>query len=727
MATTAIASKPLAVKAPVTAAVTPAVNDFQPINASGGAITATLPALSSTLAATSAVVVVEKASTDTSANIVTVACAGSDAFASGGTSIALKVAGEKLELQAAMIGGTVVWKVLRHHIPLSALDARYQPKATGTPDGTKFLGDDGSWRVPPTGGGGSGNVSATNAAKGDSVAYDTTSSTYKPVKPKGANVLNGVTQFGMVGDGTTDNLAAMQAMLTAAKQLRTDTGRDVVMYVPQGTYAVTTPASGDFCLAWGSGLSLIGEGKWATRFVVTSNSSATTSQSFIMGTAGSSSSPYTNCHFEHFELDMTAVIAPSTYNPIRGKGFYMQYCALSSWSNLVVRGTKATGIGVDFLVNCEIKNNHVLDCGNFTANPGAGDSGIGIGSGAYQDEYCVISGNIVQGSRNHGIFIEKQGSAQTFWSRGFLVVGNTCKANRVGIGDKGGQGATFVGNIVCDNLVAGISIAYPEVGSGDNEGRETLISTNTILGNAVGVEITGKFGRYVVRGNRIAYSTDVGVSLKYTSTSAPSATDCPRYIGIIDNDIHDNASNGIVLGAVGATVAFINDLLIERNRIFNNVTGGSTSAYGIRIKANVQRLRLVGNVLWDDNATKKQTTGINILTGCTITDGLIQDNDGRGCTTPMAIAATLAGNLVIRNNPGYTGGGPVAVTATASPMTYTAGRTPERVYIDGGTVSSVAKAGVTLRSSTGCLIELSPNESIVITYSAVPNIVADRV
>lgn len=78
------------------------------------------------------------------------------------------------------------------------------------------------------------------------------------------------------------------------------------------------------------------------------------------------------------------------------------------------------------------------------------------------------------------------------------------------------------------------------------------------------------------------------------------------------------------------------------------------------------------------------------------------------------------------DNPGYNPLGAVAVTITASPMTYTAGRTPETLYGRGGTLTSVTQGAQQIvgaaAASWSC--GLGPNESVVITYSVSPTALA---
>jgi hypothetical protein len=81
--------------------------------------------------------------------------------------------------------------------------------------------------------------------------------------------------------------------------------------------------------------------------------------------------------------------------------------------------------------------------------------------------------------------------------------------------------------------------------------------------------------------------------------------------------------------------------------------------------------------------------------------------------------------LEFRNIKGYNPVGPSTVTPGASPWTYTAGPSPEVLYITNGTVSSIVKSGVALTASTNASIYLQPNQSVVVTYSVAPNVNKD--
>lgn len=121
---------PLSGTAVLTSGTAPSVGKLNIYNATSGAITATLPALSGLNVG--ARLAVQKYQGDTSANTVTISCAGSDTFTySGNTSVTLTVTGEQREIQVVSISGTKYWQHVGSWVPLAALDSRY-PGAVAT-------------------------------------------------------------------------------------------------------------------------------------------------------------------------------------------------------------------------------------------------------------------------------------------------------------------------------------------------------------------------------------------------------------------------------------------------------------------------------------------------------------------------------------------------------------------------------------------------------------------
>ena len=69
--------------------------------------------------------------------------------------------------------------------------------------------------------------------------------------------------------------------------------------------------------------------------------------------------------------------------------------------------------------------------------------------------------------------------------------------------------------------------------------------------------------------------------------------------------------------------------------------------------------------------------------------------------------------------------GTVTWTCRAYIYTYTAGASPETVYITGGTVSDISKSSTTLFGETGHSVDLGSHESVVVTYTDTPTMIKD--
>jgi hypothetical protein len=117
-------------------------------------------------------------------------------------------------------------------------------------------------------------------------------------------------------------------------------------------------------------------------------------------------------------------------------------------------------------------------------------------------------------------------------------------------------------------------------------------------------------------------------------------------------------------------------------------------------------------------------TGISLQSGAININ--VQSNTLTGNTTSINNASASTG-MFIAGNPGYNPVGPAAITVTASPFTYTAGASPETVYIWNGVVSSVTfdknggALGTVANVQTNSSYDLGPFEQLKVTYSALPN------
>lgn len=111
-----------------------------------------------------------------------------------------------------------------------------------------------------------------------------------------------------------------------------------------------------------------------------------------------------------------------------------------------------------------------------------------------------------------------------------------------------------------------------------------------------------------------------------------------------------------------------------------------------------------------------------IVTGAThktaVVGNLLTDN-----TLAVDLTGLTGANNVFTSNVGYPTEAPSGIVVGASPFTYTAGPSPETVYINEGTVSLIEVDSVGVLQSTGHAVSLRPNQALRVTYSVTPSMV----
>jgi hypothetical protein len=89
--------------------------------------------------------------------------------------------------------------------------------------------------------------------------------------------------------------------------------------------------------------------------------------------------------------------------------------------------------------------------------------------------------------------------------------------------------------------------------------------------------------------------------------------------------------------------------------------------------------------------------------------------NGLAITLPSASWAGV--EVLIAGNPGYNPVGPATQSTGASPWGYTAGPTPELLYLSGAATLSAVKRGVEVCATAPCTIWISPGDNVVLTYT----------
>lgn len=536
-----------------------------------------------------------------------------------------------------------------------------------------------------------------------------------------------VKNFGAVGNGITDDTAAIQAAIDSCTS-----GGGV--YIPRGVY-LTTGVRLDGSAGGLNNITLLGDGAGSELKMVAGNTSN------VISTVGGSGFQISNLRIRGaLGNGVVGLVAPS-------KGFWaagISYLIgdtveVSSTdvatttvaaSNLVYVSTTNNVSGATFLAdkaaNWVISTNpnyNTVDISYATRNGiyldgatnssvdgcdiiGAVYAGLNIGTGPVQpanagpgssyirvsnsnfdncasgiaggkQTYCTISGNTFKSCSSYGITLDAPNNSSN------SVVGNTI----VGMGSHGiflygASLATVIGNTV--SYCAGIGIFL------DNGSGTCAISDNTCTQNIIGIRVNNSPISTVV-GNACHANTQYGIDLLISSQVAVTGNNCDNngYEGIrlsscsafslSGNNCTTNAGlGGIYLdGCSGGT--------ISGGQHLNNNNSASPSVNGAGVYINNSAtISIVGVSAYDTRvgAAKTQKYGVRSLgtsdavnlAGNTLTGNLTANFLLVGTANRVAIDTTVA-------------------TVATTPANFTADRILTFVQADGSTAYIPARLG----------------------------------
>lgn len=122
----------------------------------------------------------------------------------------------------------------------------------------------------------------------------------------------------------------------------------------------------------------------------------------------------------------------------------------------------------------------------------------------------------------------------------------------------------------------------------------------------------------------------------------------------------------------------------------------------------------------NDNIIFGFATGIN-LTNQTGNMSVTNNNIG-GSTAAIVNASLSTANNRLTGNAGFQPQAPDRQNLTTNPWTYTSTALPSTVCVTGGSVSNTKVDGVTIANGSPGCVSLEPNENIMVTYTAPPNV-----
>jgi hypothetical protein len=392
-------------------------------------------------------------------------------------------------------------------------------------------------------------------------------------------------EHGLVGDGVTNDQPALQRLVDGCPH-------GAVIYCPAGTYAIR-----DAGTVWRSGVSLLGDGPSATRFVLSNPGAPGTPVPLAFWTAlqhgASQDRPIADVVFAGFEIDGSQIVLPS-YD-VLAKGLGLQYVLRGSFRDLYVHDTPATGFGCDFLQDVTVERVVAAHCGRLDTGWEKGGAGIGIGIGGWGAiERLTVTECVTLRNGTNGIFVELQ-DASWVPPRGIRVLGCHAEANKYGISDWGADGLLVSGCTMIGNRTAGFDVSGQ--GTTHVAGRYGVVTGCLVDDNpGDGVSIGNTPGGYTVSASRISRNGGHG----YRQHNLPGAIRVAAADMVLDgNDIWDNAGDGICID--GALV----DPFLINNRIRGNGTSLSPAA-GIAINARVTSATIRNQRIWDRHTPPTQ-------------------------------------------------------------------------------------------------------------------------
>ncbi len=383
-----------------------------------------------------------------------------------------------------------------------------------------------------------------------------------------ANQVFDVTDFGAVGDGSTDDTVAIQAALDAA-----DTAGGGTTFLPLGTYIVSATVTIP------GGVSLTGVGRGVS--IIKVPDGADSGSSFDILTTELSGADH---YMAHFTVDGNRQ-NNTGWNPI-GESVY----------GLSVRSDRC------LVYDCEFKN--------VVAN----GAGVPVTGGEVTFRDCFSHTNGKKGFHNGAV-------------NRISYIGNTCYSNLndVGIGAHQGIYETIIsGNRCYLNGASGIELG-DSLGTSGTASRETIVSNNILVDN-VG---HGLFCYADDSDNTdLAYHVTIANNVMLRNLTG-MRIESAKYWTIVGNVVRDNEQQGIYVssceaGTITGNTVVNNNVLETASVDAEILLSDDVGTFSAR--TTTDNVTVVGNVIYDTRGTEKSVYGVSIgggNTNCVVIGNII--------------------------------------------------------------------------------------------------------
>lgn len=391
-----------------------------------------------------------------------------------------------------------------------------------------------------------------------------------------------VLDFGAVGDGVTDDAAAINAALAHSKNVVLAAGKTFsigsTLSLPSGTTFKGAPGA-KIKVADGANVTAVKPATDATFVSLIDleidGNKANNADGHGVSSNGTTGLLIRGCHI-HDCYASGVLLAGTANSGVRIEGNYVHDCDLSGLgavtaidnftiSGNIVRRTGTANIGVGIATYGTISHNACEDAG--LEEPGADNISfyekanhhitVNGNSCRRSGNHCIhgggshvtYAGNVVTGADFNGIY---HVSSQTERSAHVSIVGNSANDNgRDGISVEFCDGVTITGNASNDNA-SGCGVITGDV-------TRIAISGNSCNGNIHGVRLSTNTARATVVANTCEGNTQHGI-FNF------DGDDCT----ITLNALNNNGQFGLVVGS-GST-----NTIIGGNKLLNNTSGASS-------------------------------------------------------------------------------------------------------------------------------------------------------
>lgn len=314
-----------------------------------------------------------------------------------------------------------------------------------------------------------------------------------------------------------------------------------------------------------------------------------------------------------------------TLNPTQGfipeiKGTFIQYWKDVVMDRLKFLNTGATSIGNDMPFNCSIMRCYVENFGRLAPNAASagiwerplGSSGIGLGTGALDDEPIYVAFNTVKTGANFGLFFEPQAGGA---ARGAVAIGNILEGGYAGLADCGIDGLQAISNQMRLNKY-GI-LRYPGTNASGKPGRRgqfigNIVESNTSHGVYSYMQTAKNdplVGGNIFSNNQIRSNGEDGVNFRYENPSVQVSNET-----VDNNHISENGRHGIHV----ENGALVLNTDITNNKIWNN--GKVVLGNAIHSVVPMTMCSITSNKIRDTQSAKTQQYPVNISSNLTDVD-----------------------------------------------------------------------------------------------------------